>query len=660
MYSIAPSDTKSLDVFESAGSWATNQLGARYQSGKQAWLGGGKLIASYEDLTSNGYLSDNFVKSRNYALKYEVPVGDRTLVDVFGTVNNIFLNQSDAGFPDGATAYEQGLYGANYSLNGTPGTANYFGYNYEEKATDFGYIRVRSNPVGNVNIDNKLYTYRYDNETTSADALGTTSTSLPSSGTLTCNAGLTVAQCANGIATGNNADFTYNANDVAGYLKRNKYFVVGDLFGTTLTYNFGQIDVGAWLEHSSTDRHNYDIDLNNGEWDYAAGNGCGDSGNVVGGFYVNANGILTPQTPACHKNGLIDGYHGSTGYNTGVLWNGVPIAAANFDQQSSIDNLQPYAEVKFTLPTGTTIYPGVRYLSITRYDDAQSEAKVRVPDNTTIHYTTSLPFLSLNQTITPKLSFYAQYGEGYEIPDIATFYVANPSLNSTVPNESFTYQGGFVGKTNSFVWDADYYTVNFSNLVTSLKTDVDGELNCGTGAGLTGLPCNYANYFNTGGAKYSGVEMEATARLSRYYSLYGNYSTDAAINNASGLQNPNVPAQTAAAGILFKEQKFDWSAIYKLSGVQHLNSPPAYHDPTLVADLAAYNSSLNMIPRYGLLDLNGTWRVDANDTLQLNVYNVLSATPLLTNASTGTPIDKTLLISQTPISFLVTYKRKLF
>jgi iron complex outermembrane receptor protein len=660
MFSIAPSDSKSFTVSGSLGSWATGLLGAVYQSGKQNWLGGGKLIASYQDLTANGFLSYNYVKSRNYALKYELPIGDKMLLDVFGTLNNIHLNQSDAGFPDGATAYEQGLYGSNYSLNNTPGTANYYNYNFENKNTDFGYIRLRANPVGNINIDNKLYTYRYDNETTSADAIGTTSTSLPSSGTLTCNAGLTIAQCAAGIVAGTNADFTYNAGDIAGYLKRNKYFVVGDLFGTTFTFDVAQVNVGAWLEHSSTDRHNYDIDMNTGAFDYAAGNGCDDNGNVVDPFYVNGAGILTPQTPACHKNGLIDGYHGNTGLNGGVLWNGVPVAAANFDQQSSIFNLQPYVEVKFTLPTGTTIYPGVRFLSITRYDDAQIEAKIRVPANESINYKTDLPFLSLNQHINSGLSFYAQYGEGYEIPDIGTYYVANPTLNSTVPNESFTYQGGFVGKQTNFVWDFDYYTVNFTNLVTSLKTDINGALNCGVGAGLTGLPCSYSNYFNTGGATYSGVEAEATYRLNRTLSLYGNYSTDAAINKASGLQNPNVPAQTAAIGLLFKSQKLDASAIYKISGQQHLNSPPAYNDPTLTADLAAWNNPANIINTYGLLDLSGTWHIDNLDTLQLNVYNALSATPLLTNAGTGAITDKTLLTSQTPASFLVTYRRKLF
>lgn len=664
MFSVAPSESKSFEVSGSAGSFGTNLVGVRYQTGRQSWLGGGTLMASFQDLTAKGYLSNNFVKSANYAMKYEVPLGEKTLLDVFATVNGITLNQSDAGFPDGATAYEQLLYGVNYSLNNIPGTANYYGYNFENKGTDFGYIRLRT-ALGGIHIDNRLYTYRYDNETTSADAIGAIapskgSSGLPSSGTLTCNPGLTVSQCESGIASGTNADFTFNPNDIAGYLKRNKYFVAGDIFEARRTIPDGFINAGIWLEHSSTDRHNYDIDLNNGSWDYAAGNGCNDFGSVVNGYYANGSGVLTPTTPSCKKNGLINGYHGNTGLNTGVLGNGTPVGATNFDQQSMIFTAQPFLEARLTLPSGTTIYPGVRFVNITRYDDAQIEAKVRVPANESISYHTQLPFFSLNQRITPKLSAFAQYGEGYEIPDIGTYYIAKPTLNSTVPNESFTYQGGLVGKTDAFTWDADYYSVNFTNLVTSLKTDINGSLNCGTGPGLTGNPCNYSNSFNTGGARYRGIELEATARLYGGMALYANFSTDTAINNAAGLQQPNVPARTAAAGFLYKSRKVDWSVIYKIIGLQYLNSPPARNDPTYAADFAAYNSPLNLIPQNDTLDLNATWHIDAMDTLQLNAYNVASSNPLITNGSTGAPTDKTLLIRQAPASFLVTFKRKVF
>jgi iron complex outermembrane recepter protein len=663
MFSIQPSSSPSFDLSYSMGSWATNLFSARYQSGKQSWLGGGALVASFNDLTANGYLSDNFVKSRNYALKYELPIGTSTLLDVFGTVNNIFLNQSDAGYPDGATAYEQSLYGANYSLNGIPGTANYYGYNYEMKNTDFAYIRLRSQ-IGSVLVDNKVYTYRYDNETTSTDALGAvppsgSSTGLPSSGTLTCNAGLSATQCSAALASGNNADFTYNADDIAGYLKRNEYFVFGDILSAKYNFHNGFINTGIWLEHSSTDRHNYDIDLNDGGWDYAAGNGCNDAGGAVTGYYVNATGVLTPQTGSCSKSGLVDGYHGTTGLNTGVLANGVPVAAVNFDQQSMIYNAQPFLEAEWTLPGGTTIYPGVRYLDITRYDDSQIEAKIRVPASEYINYNATLPFLSVNQTITKTLSAYAQFGKGYEIPDIATYYVANPQLNSTVPNESYTTQFGLVGKTSYFAWDADYYSVNFTNLVTSLKTDINGSVDCGSGTGTTGLPCNYSNYFNVGGALYSGFESEATLLLGGGYALYGNFSTDSALANDAGLQEPNVPIMTAAGGLLYKSGKIDGSAILKVTGKQFLNSPPAHNDATYATDYAAYENPINQIPQYATLDLSLTWHVSANDTLQFNAYNVTNVTPLLTAGSTGLT-DPALLISQAPASFLVTYRRKLF
>jgi iron complex outermembrane receptor protein len=664
MFSIQPSNTPSLDISESPGSWATNLISARYQSGKQPLLGNGTIVASFNDLTANGYLTDNFVKSRNYALKYEVPLGKATLLDAFGSFNNIYLNQSDAGYPDGATAYERSLYGQNYSLNNNPATANYFGYNNEAKSTDFAYLRLRSS-AGPVYFDNKLYTYRYDNETVSADALGTvaptsTSTGLPSSGTLTCNPSLSAASCAAALTSGTNSAFTANPNDIAGYLKRNKYIVVGDVVDATYDFQSGFVKAGIWLEHSSTDRHNYDIDLTTGQWDYAAGNGCDDNNNVVTNYYVNAAGKIVGQTTKCTKNGLIDGNNGTKGLNAGVLANGAPVAAVNFDQQSAILNAQPFLEAQFRLPSGTTIYPGIRFLNITRLDDASIESKIRVPATDAISYHTTLAFMSVNQKITPSLSAFGQYGQGYEIPDLGTYYVANPNTNSTDPNKSNTIQGGIVGKTPSFTWDADLYSVNFTNLVTKLATDINGSPNCGTGAGTTGLPCNYSNYYNVGGAKYSGVELEGTLLLGRGFALYANYSTDKAVaNNTASLQLQNVPLNTAAAGILYKSRKLNGSLILKQTGKQFLNTPPATNDATYAADYAAYQNGLNQIPSYATLDLSLTYHVTPHDTLQINGYNLTSATPLLTPGVTGVS-SSALLINQVPASVLVTFRHSLF
>jgi iron complex outermembrane receptor protein len=357
---------------------------------------------------------------------------------------------------------------------------------------------------------------------------------------------------------------------------------------------------------------------------------------------------------------LIDGSSGTKGLNAGLLGNGTPIAAVNFDQQSAIFNAQPFLEAQFRLPSGTTIYPGIRFLNITRYDDAQIEAKTRMPANETINYTTTLPFISANQKITKTLSAFAQYGEGYEIPDLATYYVANPLLNSTVPNESRTVQGGFIGKTSFFTWDADYYTTNFTNLVTKLTTDINGAVNCGTGPGTTGLPCNYSNFFNVGGAQYHGFEFQATALLGRGFALYGNYSTDTATaNNTASLQLPNVPLQTSAAGLLYKSRKLDGSAILKFTGKQFLNTPPAQTDTTYAADLASYLNGINQIPAYATLDVSLTFHMTPKDTLQINGYNLTNVSPLLSAGSTSLT-STALLINQSPASVLVTYRRKLF
>ena len=64
------------------------------------------------------------------------------------------------------------IYGQNYSLNNNPASGECECYNFQIKTTDIGYLRLRSDLGWGFHLDNKLYTYRYDNETTAADTVG--------------------------------------------------------------------------------------------------------------------------------------------------------------------------------------------------------------------------------------------------------------------------------------------------------------------------------------------------------------------------------------------------------------------------------------------------------------------------------------------------------
>jgi outer membrane cobalamin receptor len=264
-----------------------------------------------------------------------------------------------------------------------------------------------------------------------------------------------------------------------------------------------------------------------------------------------------------------------------------------------------------------------------------------------------LPFLSINQPITKNAaanaysSFFFQYGRGYEIPDLATFYVNNPLQNSPTPNATSTYQAGFIGTSNEFLWDVDYYTISFSDLQSSLSTDVNGNICSATAPG-----CTYSAYFDVGGAKYQGVEAEGTLNLGGGAALYGNFSTDEAKELTYNTQVKGVPEMTAALGVLYKSKHFDSSLIYKEIGFQYLN---AYTGPNSAVN---YNDPNQQVQPYGLLDFDFTWRI-GRGTFQFNAYNIANSQPYLSVFTTSLT-SGSLMNHIAPTSILLTYKQKIF
>ncbi|MFZ6777048.1 TonB-dependent receptor [Undibacterium sp. Ji83W] len=213
------------------GSWNTKMLGVQLDSGTSSYFGDTRFMFNASRLTTDGYLTYSGVTEDNYQFKLQRTLGKETVLTVFSTYNKITSYTPDKG---GVTLSQVAQFGKNYALNNDPASQNYFGYNFNNKSTDFDYIRLQSRLAG-WNVDNTLYTYSYTNDTYSGqDASGAT-------------------------ANGTKADVTGNKN-VPGYNKLNAYRVNGDIFKATNQLDAGLVRVGIWLENASTNRHTYDLD----------------------------------------------------------------------------------------------------------------------------------------------------------------------------------------------------------------------------------------------------------------------------------------------------------------------------------------------------------------------------------------------------------------
>ena len=593
LFSKKPAQEQTTSVFTSVGNWNTRLYGVSYESGRLANYGDATLQLNYQHLQSDGYLTYSPVKSDNYTLKFERPVGDASLLTVFSSINNINYAQPDSN--KGATLSQIAAFGKNFQLNNDPKSMNFLGFNNSIKNTDFSYIRLRSELGNGWAIDNQLYSYAYNNQSkSSSDPTWTGTLPTAADPRRTAPAGTWVK-----------ASAVLLNGDIPGIDKQNKYRVYGNIFKATKKIEAGLLRAGLWYETSSTNRHQYDIDLTTGAY------------NRIEGTAANASFL--------------------SGTNR-------PIDSVLFDQQSKIRTTQPFVEFEWAAAAGTTITPGLKYASITRSATSQVAATTRIlNDATSLTYKAALPFLTVNQQISPGLAAYAQYAKGMQIPDLNTFYVANATQNSTEPQKSTNYQVGIVGKSDRLTWDLDLYRINFTNKLVS-----------------NNLAGTAAAFVNIGGATYQGIEAQAAYVLGGGFAAYVNGSINSAKATDTGQQIANAPSMTAALGALYSAGPWSSSLIYKRTGAARQKDYDATKAPI---NGQAYFDYYNA-PAYGNLDFGVAYTLKNVSTfaksvkLQLNVFNLLNSQSV-TAISSG-PVNKTLpfdtYIYQAPRSLQISLK----
>ena len=561
LFSKKPLDTPLASAFGSFGTWNTRLIGAAYESGRIGEQGDARVQFNYQHLQSDGYLSLNHIKSDNLTVKVTKRVGEASTLTGFASVNRIKYTQPDNN--NGPTLAQVAQFGKNYSLNNDPASFNFAGFNHTAKDTDFEYLRLDTAWADNWTTEATAYTYYYNNQTISS----TDPTGLAAPGT---KAG----------APGN--------KNIPGIDKQNKYRVYGTILKAIREFDAGLLRFGTWIEKSDTDRHQYDIDLTQGN-------------------------IRDPRETKPAP---------------------VQLPSVLFDQQSAIKNFQPFVEFEWAAAKGLTIAPGVKSVMITRSVDAVINQSTRLPQNTSVDYRTTLPFLTFNQALSDSLALYGQFAKGFQIPDLKTFYIANPNNNSSEPQLSTNYQIGIVGKSKEIVWDVDFYRIDFKNKLIS-----------------NGLAGTAAAFINIGGATYKGVEAQVNYMVVPGLALYANGSVNHATANDTGKQISKAPKATAAGGLIYNDGPWTGSFIYKHTGtiyMQEYASAPAAYD---YYRIKGYNNAdLGMSYTFRNFDMGMKTL-----KMQLNVFNLFDKQEV-TSISPGKVIAGDQYTFQPPRSYQVSAK----
>jgi iron complex outermembrane receptor protein len=613
MYSRAAADERSVTLQGLAGNW--NSLIGRFeiQTGKMASLNDAKLVVTGQILRSDGALTFSPVASKNLYAKLVMPIGSANTLTLMSTWNRNHYYQSDVA--KGATCgsatttggtsttaadvtgaaltqlsgencaatSEVGMLGKNAGLNDDPTSASYWKYNRTDKTTDFSYIRLQTTLGSGFSMDNRGYMYGYTNNTFSGN--GTTSvTATGGVPTFVFGPGKVITRFSGAGTPASPYKPVFGpATDVLGYNKLNKYRVLGYIGQLNYEFSMGKIHVGAWYEHSTTDRHLYDFD-----W-------------------------TTGQTPAYTEKAFNDG----TAANAALP----PISVANikYDQKSGWNQYQLFAEFEFHPVESLSITPGVKYVHFTRSTDATVQATSRLPASMEATWTKTLPFLTANWQATSNWAFYAEYAKGMYVPDLSSFYSGSANLTATLsalqPQTTTNYQVGTVWHGKAVSLDFDAYKIDVNNKI-------------GTCTGTTASGCDNTLLINIGQVKYKGVEGEVTFTLAKGLTVFANGSYNYAHSVTTGAQVAKAPIATEAVGFIYRNNGLRASFSQKFTGPQYATEFDG--NP---------NIRLYRIASYSFGEFAMSQEIGEHFRIGLTVSNVFNsrAVTAIANSSSGAP-----------------------
>ncbi len=233
LYSESIPDAARARLYAGYGSFNTTLLGATLNSASPQAAGETGVLATIETSHSDGAMSYSPGDKDDVLLKSVSLIGSVRITALYACDRYHFYN------PGSVTTADLASFGSSFGFNNVPGTANYYGYAATERTSDFGYVKAESLFDGNWGVEDRLYTYSYDN--TGLSLKGDQSASPIGSGF----AGI-------------------SPTDIAGRTSYEDYRTVGNDFRLNHRDPYGVLLLGLWAEHSWQNESRVGLDLTTG------------------------------------------------------------------------------------------------------------------------------------------------------------------------------------------------------------------------------------------------------------------------------------------------------------------------------------------------------------------------------------------------------------
>jgi iron complex outermembrane recepter protein len=234
LYSETIPDEARARAFVTYGSFDTSLIGATLNTAAPRESGQTGALATVEYSQSDGAMSYSAGYKDDIFLKTVTLLGDDArLTGVYAYDRYRFYN------PGSVTTTDVAEIGSSVGYNNDPGTANYYRYSSTVRSSDFGYLKFEARLAGAWSVEDKVYTYSYENE---GDSLKGDQTSSP---------------IGSGFAG-------IDPTDIAGRFTTEDYRVVGNDFRVGYSDRYGKFLLGIWAEHSWQTESRVGVDLSTG------------------------------------------------------------------------------------------------------------------------------------------------------------------------------------------------------------------------------------------------------------------------------------------------------------------------------------------------------------------------------------------------------------
>ncbi|MDQ2655771.1 MAG: TonB-dependent receptor [Bacteroidota bacterium] len=283
-------------------------------------------------------------------------------------------------------------------------------------------------------------------------------------------------------------------------------------------------------------------------------------------------------------------------------------------------NVALFVENGFWITPSLVVSPGMRVElgatdmtgTINYYDPGE------VPQ--TIEHQFPLFGVNAEYTFNSGNSLYGGWAQAYrpvifqDVIPATTFERSDDNLRDA---RGYNVEFGFRGTFSAIRWDVSAFAMRYDNRTGTLQGDAGGGefsvLRTNIGDAVTSGLEIFAEYPLYQHAGRSVTIFTSTALFkSKYINAFAR-SGDENID-ISGNKIESVPDIISRNGISFRVEDVSVSALYSYTD-------ESFADPLNTVE-PSKSGSVGIVPEYGLLDINASWRIMANLLLRVNVSNV--------------------------------------